>query len=463
MPRARQLVILTACLAVLVPSTERATAQEGTATAAGQLSRGHRWIRSHRFVISALTQNEPLFDVDEYRGAGLNTLMAWDPKLTLFKKASAARLPIHYHMHQNNGKNVAEYVAHLRKLWAAYPTSDGVLFYDEPRVPAMKQVGEVCDALRKAFPGTLVYSNAMPKGNPRPAKYGLPADTKGDFYATYLERFATEVRGDVLMIDIYPLGPGGGHSRVYYETLLLVRHLGLKHGVPYWLFIQGYNHDGRLRSPSESDLRFQLYTPLAMGFTGISYFSYGPAIGSGLINAKKERQPIYYLASDVNQEVVHVGRALRYLKSTGVAFVLGQHEENGKSVPNAMPSTPEGGSYQWPAAGGRPAWLRGARVVESGRGRNALLGFYRDDAGGDYLMVTNLWHDKGLSAAAANGTVQLMLDPSILSVARLSRETGSVEQLVVTNGTLTITLPGGTGDLLKIKDGRFPGLSEKRP
>ena len=78
-------------------------------------------------------------------------------------------------------------------------------------------------------------------------------------------------------------------------------------------------------------------------------------------------------------------------------------------------------------------------------------------------MVTNLWHDKGLSAAAANGTVQLMLDPSILSVARLSRETGSVEQLVVTNGTLTITLPGGTGDLLKIKDGRFSGLSEKRP
>ena len=63
------------------------------------LGRGKRWVRSHPFHLSALTQSDPLFDVDEYRGAGLDTLMAWKLRPGLFEKSVAAGLPIHYHMH----------------------------------------------------------------------------------------------------------------------------------------------------------------------------------------------------------------------------------------------------------------------------------------------------------------------------------------------------------------------------
>ena len=44
------------------------------------IGRGKLWVRSHSFWLSALTQSEPLFNANEYRGAGLNTLLAWDPK-----------------------------------------------------------------------------------------------------------------------------------------------------------------------------------------------------------------------------------------------------------------------------------------------------------------------------------------------------------------------------------------------
>ena len=37
----------------------------------------------------------------------------------------------------------------------------------------------------------------------------------------------------------------------------------------------------------------------------------------------------------------------------------------------------------------------------------------------------------------------------------MSRETGQVETIPVTNSTLNVTLPGGTGDLFKIGNGNF--------
>jgi hypothetical protein len=423
------------------------------------ISRGKRWVRSHPFWLSGLTQNPSLYEVEGYRGAGLNTLLAWDPKPLLFEKSAAGDLPIHYHMHQNAGTTTQDYINHVRGLTDKHPGMTGVLFYDEPRVPAMKQAGEVCDALRKAFPDLLIYSNAMPKGAVRPAKYGFGDDAPEDFYAAYLEHFAKVVRGDVVMIDIYPLGKDGGHSRLYFETITLVRQWGLKHGVPYWLFIAASDNGGRHRRPSESDLRFQLFAPLTYGFTGIAYFSYDPALNAGLIDANKNRTPLYYHAGRANMEVANVGRALRFLDSTGIAFVLGKHEEEGKLAENAMPPMPPPGTWIWRDVKLRPKQLRDVEVEGGGLGRDALIGFFKDDRGDDYFMVTNLWHEKATSAAACSQTITLKFTPDVKAVTRLSRETGAPEELVVRDGTLQLRLPGGTGDLFKIRDGQFPGLA----
>ena len=426
------------------------------------LSRGKKWVRSNPFWISGLTQSESLYDVDMYRGAGLNTLLAWDPKPILFEKSVAGGLPIHYHLHQNIGETEQEKVEHVRELVEKYPGCTGVLFWDEPQLPVMEKAGAGSSALRKAFPDLLVYSNALPMGAPAP-KYGFGDDAPADFYTRYIQTFGRVVQPDVMMIDIYPIRSTkkgeAPHSREYFENLAIVRQVAMKQGVPYWLFIQSYDHDGKIRRPSDSDLRFQLFTPLTLGFTGIAYFTYDPALGAGLIDGKQNRTPLYYLAARANGEVENMGQVLRFLDSTGFAFVLGRHEEDGRSVRNSMPPMPPPGPWVWPDVPNRPKQLRGIEIEGAGEGRNALVGFFKDDGGEDYFMITNVWHEMGMSAAACAQTITLHFSPKVQSVTRLSRETGLPEHLAVEDGTLVLRLPGGTGDLFKIGDGRFPGLS----
>ncbi|REJ89432.1 MAG: hypothetical protein DWQ34_19425 [Planctomycetota bacterium] len=424
-----------------------------------RLGRGAQWVRSHSFWISGLTQNGELYEVDEYRGAGLNTLMAWDPRPLLFQKSADGGLPIHYHVHQNHGETPQDFIEHVRGLVSESGWITGLLMHDEPRVPAMDRVGAVCDALREAFPDLLVYSNALPKGATNPAKYGFTEDVPDDFYAAYVEEFARRVRGDVLMVDIYPLGTGGGHSRVYFETLALFRHWGLRQDVPYWLFIQSTDLGGRGRRPSESDLRFQIFAPLTFGFTGICYFTYDPALGSGLIDGNRNRTPLYELAADVNDEVMHIGRSLRFLRSTRIAFILGRHEADGRLVENEMPPLPD--TEPWTldeVSDRREMSLIGVDIEKDGAGRDALVGFFRDDDGGEYFMVTNLFHEKHMSAADATQVVTLHFSPDVAAVTRLSRETGKPEELAIRDGRLELRLPGGTGDLFRFGDAKFPGL-----
>ena len=435
----------------------------GTAASAeGHLGRGKRWVRSHPFWISGLTQSEALYEVDEYRGAGLNTLLAWDPRPILFEKSVAAGFPIHYHLHQNHGETEQDYVDHVHELVEKYPGCTGLLFWDEPQLPVMEKVGNVCAALRKAFPEMLVYSNALPTGAPSASKYGFGDDAPSDYYAAYIQAFGRIVQGDVIMVDIYPLRSTKEdeepRSREYFENIALVRQVALEQGVPYWMFIQAYDHGGTIRRPSESDLRFQLFAPLTFGFTGIAYFTYDPALGAGLIDANKNRTALYYHAARANMEVANVGKVLRFLESTGIAFVLGRHERNGQSVRNEMPPMPPHGPWVWPNVQYPPKQLRDVEVEGKGKGRDALIGFFKDDSGDEYLMVTNLWHGMGMAAADCAQTVTLKFAPGVKTVTRLSRETGVPEELVVPGGTLELRLPGGTGELLKVGDAGFPGL-----
>ena len=60
------------------------------------MHRGHKWVRSHPFTIMGLTRMHPSpFDIDQYRGAGFNVLLAWEPGTfdKLLPIASADKMP----------------------------------------------------------------------------------------------------------------------------------------------------------------------------------------------------------------------------------------------------------------------------------------------------------------------------------------------------------------------------------
>ncbi|MAE66756.1 MAG: hypothetical protein CMJ18_21010 [Phycisphaeraceae bacterium] len=69
----------------------------GSVNAQDQSGRGMRWVRSHPFYLSALSSwaDGKLWQADQYRQAGFNTLLAWDPHDALFQRSADAGLPFH--------------------------------------------------------------------------------------------------------------------------------------------------------------------------------------------------------------------------------------------------------------------------------------------------------------------------------------------------------------------------------
>jgi hypothetical protein len=316
----------------------------------------------------------------------------------------------------------------------------------------MPIVGDISTWLRKTYPGILVYTNGLPKGARRASKYYGKEPPTGKYpYDKYMQDLVSLGKPDVVGFDVYPFKESGKTSN-FFATVSITRKIALKTGIPYWVFVQSHQDPRRkYRMPSESDVRMQVFAHLAYGYTGIMYFTYGDAQGPGMVDRKTGRaRPIYYDVMRLNQEVENVGQALRFLTSTDVRVV----PCNGNKVRTHM--------VAWtPDAGGIDE-IQSVTIDDKkpGNYKDILIGFFRDDAGRKYFMVTNLWHGKGATAAARRVTVRLKLDSDVEVVGRLSRETGQPELLEVVDGQLSLTLPGGTGELLRIGDAEFPGLDD---
>jgi hypothetical protein len=100
---------------------------------------------------------------------------------------------------------------------------------------------------------------------------------------------------------------------------------------------------------------------------------------------------------------------------------------------------------------------------QSGANKDGMIGFFNDDAGREYFMLTNLFCDPVLSPSEIGLNFTLQFDNTINKLYRLNRNTGVVEELTLeTDHTLHMKLPGGTGDLFSLDGFRsFPEMSAK--
>ncbi len=409
-----------------------------------------RWVRQHPLTIMELTQSPGLFECDEYKAAGMNALLAGKKPHAFMGKVTDAGFPAHVNFRDSELSD--DLKARIKAVHEAAAGPLGILVRDEPQRVAMPSVAEIVAWIRTTYPQTLVYSNAYPRGARGSKYFGAEPDKPYD-YGHYLHDFVTIVKPDLLMIDVYPFRGDRGVSGAYFPNLENVRDEALRAGIPYWLFVQSAPTPNA-RFPSESELRMQIFSSLAYGFTGIAYFTYDVAFDRGLLESDGSPNRLYYAAARINREVHHIGQSLRFLTSVDVRHVPGRHDRDGRVVENVLPN----GTRRWEPNAGRPWQIRDVEVVESGQGRNAQIGLFTDDDGRRYFMIVNLSCGPGARADEREITVAVTLDPDVRKLARLSRETGAVEHIAVEAGTLRITLPGGTGDLFHVGDGGFPGL-----
>jgi hypothetical protein len=147
-----------------------------------------------------------------------------------------------------------------------HPAAYGYYLRDEPGAALYPSLARTAAALRAAAPEAKAYINLFPN-YASAAQMGVPT------YEEYVESFVNVVRPPFISYDHYALMDDGTLRGGYFENLEAIRSAALRHNLPFWNIVLSVAHF-HYAEPTEAGLRFQVYTTLAYGGRGISYFTY---------------------------------------------------------------------------------------------------------------------------------------------------------------------------------------------
>jgi len=201
-----------------------------------------------------------------------------------------------------------------------FPESPAVWGYsvrDEPSLKDFAGLREKVDNIRQVRPGKLAYINLFPS-------YASEEQLGTKTYEEHVKRFVEEVGTDVLSMDYYPsMTPDTDGRSGYCGDLDMMRKYSLQQGIPFWNFFNTMPF-GPHFDPTESQLRWQIYTSIAYGAKGVLYFCYWTPVshefpkGGAIITTEGIKTRHYEQAKRINHDVRNLGRTLMKLTSTGV-------------------------------------------------------------------------------------------------------------------------------------------------
>jgi len=414
------------------------------------------WLRSRPFTVYALnllTTSPGCNNIAQYTAAGMNNLMAWfevargfNGSLGQAAKASAGGLPWHGGLEIRHGQYDFQYQANIA---GSYSLQNGILVQDEP-------FGNEIDAMAKAaywhkrhYPTIPLYSNNKGPQDPEDL-WGDPGYPPGYDWDDYMDDQLNKFDADALMYDYYPFNAGTSTSSGWWSQCMQVRNKAVAAGVPCFVWVQAwanYNH----RLPSESDVRMYDFVHLAAGYQGIGYFTYDNAVGdTAILDDSGNPTALYYDLAEINPEIINLGYCLRYLTSQAVRFVPG---ELFAGYENSTPS----GWTDWSSGAGGDNNITNVDIDHSqggtyGSKKNGVIGFFTDDAGQKYFMLTNTNHAAGTDPEPLSLPFIIDFDDET-TLLELDRETGNTEVVNLTNNRLSVTLIGGGGRLYKYNTG----------
>lgn len=205
-------------------------------------------------------------------------------------------------------KRVGDMTAKLKDNPAVF----GYYILDEPTAPLFPNLARWADAIHKADPDALAYINLLPIGAQGPGSKD---------YEDYLEQFAKVIRPAYISYDHYTLMDDGSVRPSLWQNLEVVRKAALKHGIPFWNIILANAHF-HYANPTQGGLNLQVYSTLAYGGRGISYFTYfAPLIGNyrnAAIDQFMNKTPTWDMIRLVNLQIHKLGPTYLQLKSVNV-------------------------------------------------------------------------------------------------------------------------------------------------
>ena len=198
------------------------------------------------------------------------------------------------------------------------PALGAYYIVDEPGPEAFPEIAKLITRIKGRDSKHLCFVNLLPI-------YGVPIKVGQDparTYIKYVRDYIKTVHPELLSYDYYNFyrkGTGIPYDgNVYFVHLELIRQAAQKANIPFMNIIQASNFERDWRFPVAEELRWQVYTTLAYGGRGISYFLYwGPEKYRGLYRDGKPTN-LVEAVSRLNLEMEKLGPVLMSKNSLGV-------------------------------------------------------------------------------------------------------------------------------------------------
>jgi hypothetical protein len=140
--------------------------------------------------------------------------------------------------------------------------------------------------------------------------HGIGANNKTVIaYAEYLRQYISIVKPKLISYDHYHLFEKGD-TKNYFLNLAMVSHVSKESKIPFMNIIQASQATKDWKLPTAKEVRFQVYTTLAYGGRGISYYIFwGPEAEGGLYRDGKQ-SPLAKDVAIINAEIRNLSPAL---------------------------------------------------------------------------------------------------------------------------------------------------------
>jgi len=188
---------------------------------------------------------------------------------------------------------------------------------DEPSAKDFPALGRLIAYLRQQDPAHLAFINLFPT-YARNDQLRTNGDTV-HAYQEYLNQYTKIVQPALVSYDHYQFANPGDLPE-YFLNLALIRRAAQDSGVPFLNVVQACSWGPSKRIPNGDEMRYLVYTTLAYGGQGISYFVYLAAGDLSGAIAQPDGTPteLYHALKPLNHEFVAIAKEVEPLRSLAV-------------------------------------------------------------------------------------------------------------------------------------------------
>lgn len=318
-----------------------------------------------------------------------------------------------------------DWIAKVKENLYDSPAYAGDFLRDEPNASEFDSMGEYVKEFMRQMPDKEVYTNLFPD-YAKPQKLGVGT------YEEYFDQYISKVPSKMYGFDYYGLGKDAKYLRPgYYTNYDFVRARALENRKPY-MAITAAGGVGTIKQPTETELRWEVWSSIAMGSKGISYFTYWtPDSGGGLdnnvyiVDRDGTKTEMYGWVKQINSDINTIGKKLIHCHADGAiingitAHPLYENTGNGRTKYGPIKSVGHvKGNYL-------VGCFRDARISEKG-----------DNYKGYKVLVTPKLPARG------SITADLEID---MSVSQITLTHNNIEKIVTLENTLNDNLSGVIG------------------